>query len=49
MIRAAAKNQVAVAVVTHPSQYGALLAELRETGGHLGDATRTRLAHEAFR
>ena len=48
MIRAAAKNHAAVAVVTHPSQYGLLLAELRETGGQLGDATRARLAHEAF-
>ena len=49
MIRAAAKNHAGVAVVTHPSQYEPLLAELRETGGELGDATRARLAHEAFR
>lgn len=49
MIRAAAKNHGAVAVVTHPSQYGALLEELRESGGQLGEVTRARLAQEAFR
>ena len=49
MIRGAAKNHAAVAVVTHPSQYGALLDELRRTGGHVSDATRARLAVEAFR
>jgi phosphoribosylaminoimidazolecarboxamide formyltransferase/IMP cyclohydrolase len=49
MIRAAAKNHGAVAVVTHPSQYGVLLEELRESGGQLGEATRARLAQEAFR
>src|SRR5438128_11802385 len=47
MIRAAAKNQASVAVVTDPSQYGAVLDELKATGGSLGDATRTRLAREA--
>jgi phosphoribosylaminoimidazolecarboxamide formyltransferase/IMP cyclohydrolase len=47
MIRAAAKNHGGVAVVTHPSQYASVVAELRETGG-LGDATRARLAREAF-
>jgi phosphoribosylaminoimidazolecarboxamide formyltransferase/IMP cyclohydrolase len=48
MIRAAAKNQAAVAVVTHPSQYADVMRELRDTG-RLGDATRARLAREAFR
>jgi phosphoribosylaminoimidazolecarboxamide formyltransferase/IMP cyclohydrolase len=47
MIRAAAKNHAAVAVVTHPSQYADVMRELRDTGG-LGEATRARLAHEAF-
>ena len=47
MIRAAAKNHASVAVVTHPSQYGAVVAELRQSG-ELGDATRARLACEAF-
>jgi phosphoribosylaminoimidazolecarboxamide formyltransferase / IMP cyclohydrolase len=49
MIRAAAKNHASVAVVTAQSQYGAVLDELRSTGGWLSDATRFRLAQEAFR
>src|SRR5262245_49995124 len=48
MIRAAAKNHASVAVVTDPGQYADVLGELRETGA-LGDETRARLAHEAFR
>src|SRR3954466_8917068 len=39
MIRAAAKNQEAVAVVTDPSQYAAVLAELEGTGGVLSRET----------
>ena len=49
MIRAAAKNQASVAVVTDPSQYGAVLDELKKRDGALSDATRQRLAQEAFR
>ena len=49
MIRAAAKNHGAVGVVTDPGQYRAVLEELRGSGGELGDATRVRLAQEAFR
>jgi phosphoribosylaminoimidazolecarboxamide formyltransferase/IMP cyclohydrolase len=49
MIRAAAKNHGSVAVVTAPSQYGAVLDELRASGGSLSDATRFRLAQDAFR
>ncbi len=49
MIRAAAKNHGSVAVVTDTSQYPAVLDELRASGGELGDATRLRLAREAFR
>ena len=49
MIRAAAKNHASVAVVTAQSQYGAVLDELRSSGGSLSDATRFRLAQEAFR
>jgi phosphoribosylaminoimidazolecarboxamide formyltransferase/IMP cyclohydrolase len=49
LIRAAAKNHAGVAVVTHPSQYDLVLAELSATGGWLGEGTRTRLAQEAFR
>jgi phosphoribosylaminoimidazolecarboxamide formyltransferase/IMP cyclohydrolase len=47
MIRAAAKNHAAVGVLTDASQYPAVLRELNETGG-LSDATRARLAGEAF-
>jgi phosphoribosylaminoimidazolecarboxamide formyltransferase/IMP cyclohydrolase len=49
MIRAAAKNHASVAVVTAPSQYAAVLAELRANGASLSDATRFRLAQDAFR
>jgi len=49
MIRAAAKNHASVAVVTDPSQYAAVLGELRANGGALGDETRAGLALEAFR
>ncbi|HEV8583943.1 MAG TPA: bifunctional phosphoribosylaminoimidazolecarboxamide formyltransferase/IMP cyclohydrolase [Methylomirabilota bacterium] len=49
MIRAAAKNHAAVAVVTDPSQYAGVLDELKRAGGALSDATRFRLAQEAFR
>jgi phosphoribosylaminoimidazolecarboxamide formyltransferase/IMP cyclohydrolase len=48
MIRAAAKNHASVAVVTDVSQYAAVLDELKATGGALSDATRARLAQEAF-
>jgi len=49
MIRGAAKNHAHVAVVTDPAQYGPVLEELRKSGGTLADATRFRLAFEAFR
>jgi phosphoribosylaminoimidazolecarboxamide formyltransferase/IMP cyclohydrolase len=49
MIRGAAKNHAHVAVVTDPGQYGPLLDELRRGDGALSDATRFRLAAEAFR
>lgn len=48
MIRSAAKNHAAVAVVVSPSDYGATLAELRAGGAALGQATRSRLAAQAF-
>jgi phosphoribosylaminoimidazolecarboxamide formyltransferase/IMP cyclohydrolase len=47
MIRAAAKNHQHVGVVTTPSQYAAVLDELRGTG-RLGHATRHELARAAF-
>jgi len=48
MIRAAAKNFAAVTVVVDPDDYGAVLAEIDETGG-TRLATRRRLAAKAFR
>jgi phosphoribosylaminoimidazolecarboxamide formyltransferase / IMP cyclohydrolase len=47
MIRAAAKNADAVAVVTSPEQYGAVVADLAGHGS-ISDALRRRLAAEAF-
>ena len=49
MIRSAAKNNSAVAVVTNPTMYPQILAELRENDSHLSDETRHKLALEAFR
>ncbi len=48
MIRAAAKNHAFAAVVVDPGDYAPVLAELRESGGRLGLATRERLAAAAF-
>jgi phosphoribosylaminoimidazolecarboxamide formyltransferase/IMP cyclohydrolase len=51
MLRSAAKNWRSVAVVVSPSQYDAVLAELREGYGArapLSDETRRRLAEVAF-
>src|SRR3954452_1360916 len=41
MVRAAAKNYAHVAVLVDPSEYGAVLDELRREG-KVGDATRRR-------
>ncbi|HEY7575296.1 MAG TPA: bifunctional phosphoribosylaminoimidazolecarboxamide formyltransferase/IMP cyclohydrolase, partial [Thermoanaerobaculia bacterium] len=48
MVRAAAKNHAAVAVVTDPADYGAVVAELERSGGRLSAATRLALAKKAF-
>jgi phosphoribosylaminoimidazolecarboxamide formyltransferase/IMP cyclohydrolase len=48
MIRSAAKNARDVAVITSPGQYEALMVELKENNGSLSNATRERLAQEAF-
>jgi len=47
MVRSAAKNWRDVAVLTDPSQYPVLLAELQDGGG-LGERTRLQLAVAAF-
>ena len=48
MLRAGAKNYAAVAVVTDPSDYSRLLAEMKEHGVALSEATRFALAQKAF-
>ncbi|MPY91761.1 MAG: bifunctional phosphoribosylaminoimidazolecarboxamide formyltransferase/IMP cyclohydrolase [Acidimicrobiia bacterium] len=47
MVRAAAKNFDGVGIVTRPSQYAAVLGELR-AGGSLSAETRRQLARDAF-
>ncbi len=47
MVRAAAKNHDHVGIVVSPSEYGAVLDELRRDGS-LSDDTRRRLARQAF-
>jgi len=49
LIRAAAKNHAAVAVLVDPAQYGPVLEELERGGGRLSPETRRWLAREAFR
>jgi phosphoribosylaminoimidazolecarboxamide formyltransferase/IMP cyclohydrolase len=49
MIRSAAKNNSAVAVVTNPAMYPQVLQELKDNDSHLSDETRHKLALEAFR
>ncbi|MCG3179222.1 MAG: Bifunctional purine biosynthesis protein PurH [Phycisphaerae bacterium] len=48
MVRSAAKNHAFVAIVTDPSQYAELTAELDATGGKLSMATRRKLAGAAY-
>jgi phosphoribosylaminoimidazolecarboxamide formyltransferase/IMP cyclohydrolase len=48
MVRSAAKNQAAVAVVVSPADYTSVLAEMQESDGALSDSTRRRLAALAF-
>ncbi len=48
MIRAAAKNYQDVAVVTSPSDYDAIVAELKAHGGALSAETHWSLAKKAF-
>jgi phosphoribosylaminoimidazolecarboxamide formyltransferase/IMP cyclohydrolase len=49
MIRAAAKNHRHKAVVVDPDRYGALLEEMRATGGVVSEETCAMLAREVFR
>lgn len=47
MVRAAAKNHAHVAVVVDPSDYSAVVEEIRSSGG-VSASTRRRLARDAF-
>ncbi len=47
MVRAAAKNHAHVGIVVSPDDYGTVLGEL-QADGSLSDATRRRLARDAF-
>lgn len=49
MLRSAAKNADAVAVVVNPERYPALVEELEKNEGALGLATRMELQKEVFR
>jgi phosphoribosylaminoimidazolecarboxamide formyltransferase/IMP cyclohydrolase len=48
LVRAAAKNYAAVAVITEPGQYAEVATELRAANGSLTLATREKLAIAAF-
>lgn len=48
MIRAAAKNHASVGVVTSPDRYDAVADELEQNDGRLSEATRQRMATNAF-
>src|SRR5438876_12129757 len=48
MLRAGAKNYAGVAVVTDPSDYPELLAEMGKHSGALSEGTRFALAKKAF-
>ena len=49
LIRAAAKNQSGVAVVTDTADYGLILEEMKNNGGGISEETRKKLAAKAFR
>lgn len=48
MVRSAAKNHASVAILTNPSQYDALIAELKHNDGSTTLPLRKQLAAEAF-
>ena len=49
LIRASAKNQHHVAVVTDPADYAVILEEMKQNDGFVSLETRMRLAAKAFR
>src|SRR5438105_5994557 len=48
MVRSAAKNFHDVAIVTSPSDYAAIVEEMRQSGGSLSLETKWQLANNAF-
>ncbi|GIW41718.1 MAG: bifunctional purine biosynthesis protein PurH [Candidatus Binatia bacterium] len=48
LLRAAAKNFPFVTVLVDPEDYGAVLAEMRESGGSVSEGTNRRLAAKVF-
>lgn len=48
MVRSAAKNHGAVAIVTDPADYAPIIDEMKSGGGALSQATRFGLAKKAF-
>lgn len=48
MIRAAAKNHADVAIIVHPADYAATIAELKSSANCLSDQTRFTLALKSF-
>ncbi|NLN59661.1 MAG: bifunctional phosphoribosylaminoimidazolecarboxamide formyltransferase/IMP cyclohydrolase, partial [Deltaproteobacteria bacterium] len=48
MLRAASKNYRFVTVVTDPGDYGRIIAEMKETGGKISEATNFALAVKTF-
>jgi phosphoribosylaminoimidazolecarboxamide formyltransferase / IMP cyclohydrolase len=48
MLRAASKNYRFVSVVTDPEDYGKIIAEMKETGGKISEATNFALAVKTF-
>lgn len=48
MIRSSAKNYLFTVVATNPEHYSTIVEEMRSHGGSISEATRLRLAAEAF-
>src|SRR3954463_5719090 len=48
MVRSAAKNFRDVAIVTSPSDYAAIITEMKQHGGEVSLQTKWRLAKQAF-
>ena len=48
MLRAASKNYRFVSVVTDPEDYPKIIAEMKQTGGKISEATNFELAKKTF-